>query len=158
MCLRVCGVTFLFIFAFITDLLTIFWIDLSSYIFNPEAGNHILLVPVYKLADIIFAEESESQKYPISCDDFNMTSQFYEYLGDKISPVKYDCEVKVLKKAKESFAQKDQYYDFTEKDSLFEPLLILDRIFNYLGVKSKEFSYNGFTINTKKWVGGMYFV
>jgi len=52
---------------------------------------------------------------------------------------KYDCEVKVLKKAKESFAEKERYYDFGERNSLFEPELILDRIFDYLGVKSKEF-------------------
>ncbi|MCX8016256.1 MAG: restriction endonuclease subunit R, partial [Patescibacteria group bacterium] len=48
-------------------------------------------------------------------------------------------EVKVLKKAKESFAKKDRYYDFGERKSLFEPELILNRIFDYLGVKSKEF-------------------
>lgn len=52
---------------------------------------------------------------------------------------RYDCEVKVLKKAKESFAEKERYYDFGERNSLFEPELILDRIFDYLGVKSKEF-------------------
>ncbi|MFN3532637.1 MAG: hypothetical protein ACK41Q_09050 [Candidatus Brocadia sp.] len=47
--------------------------------------------------------------------------------------------MKVLKKANESFAEKERYYDFGEKNSLFEPELILDRIFDYLGVKSKEF-------------------
>ena len=43
-----------------------------------------------------------------------------------------------MKKVKESFAKKERYYDFSEKNSLFEPELILDRIFDYLGVKSKE--------------------
>ena len=47
--------------------------------------------------------------------------------------------MKVLKKAKESFAEKERYYDLGERNSLFEPELILDRIFDYLGVKSKEF-------------------
>ncbi|PJB51023.1 restriction endonuclease subunit R, partial [Candidatus Berkelbacteria bacterium CG_4_9_14_3_um_filter_39_23] len=56
-----------------------------------------------------------------------------------IALAKYDCEVKVLKKAKESFAEKERYYDFGERNSLFEPGLILERIFDYLGVKSKEF-------------------
>ncbi|HPO70259.1 MAG TPA: hypothetical protein PKV53_08100, partial [Anaerohalosphaeraceae bacterium] len=49
------------------------------------------------------------------------------------------CEVKVLKKTKESFFEEGRYYDFSERNSLFEPELILDRIFDYLGVKSKEF-------------------
>jgi len=109
------------------------------FVLNPEAQKHLLLVPVYKTAERIFAEEKDPQKYPVSRDDFETTSQFYEFLGDRVAVAKYDCEVKVLKKTKESFAKKEKYYDFGEKNSLFEPELILDRIFDYLGVKSKEF-------------------
>ncbi|MCG2725246.1 MAG: DEAD/DEAH box helicase family protein [Elusimicrobia bacterium] len=111
----------------------------EAFILNPEAQKHPLLVPVYKTAERIFAEEKDPQKYSISREDFDITSQFYEFLGDKIALAKYDCEVKVLKKAKESFIEKERYYDFSERNSLFEPELILDRIFDYLGVKSKEF-------------------
>lgn len=53
--------------------------------------------------------------------------------------VKYDCEEKVLKKAKQSFIQKERFYDLSDRNYLFEPELILDQIFDYLGVKSKEF-------------------
>ena len=111
----------------------------DAFILNPEAYKHTLLVPVYKTAERIFAEVKNPQKYPVSREDFDITSQFYGFLGDKIALAKYDCEVKVLKKARESFQEKERYYDFSEKNSLFEPKLILDRIFNYLGVKSKEF-------------------
>jgi len=111
----------------------------EAFIINPEAQNHILLVPVYKTAERVFAEESEPQKYSISKNDLEITNKFYNYIGDKIALVKYDCEVKVLKKAKESFDKKERYYDFRESINLFEPELILDRIFDYLGVKSKEF-------------------
>jgi len=111
----------------------------EAFIINPEAQNHTLLVPVYKTAERIFAEESEPQKYSISKDDLEITNKFYNYIGDKIALVKYDCEVKVLKKVKESFDKKERYYDFRESNNLFEPELILDRIFDYLGVKSKEF-------------------
>lgn len=111
----------------------------EAFILNPEAQKHPLLVPVYKTAERIFAEETDPQKYPVSREDFDITSQFYGFLGDKIALAKYDCEVKVLKKAKESFDGKERYYDFGERNSLFEPELILDRIFDYLGVKSKEF-------------------
>jgi len=108
------------------------------FIVNPEREGKILLIPVYRDSERIFAEEKDPQKYPVSRDDFDITSQFYEFLGDKIALVKYDCEVKVLKKVKESFAKKERYYDFSEKNALFEPELILGRIFDYLGVKSKE--------------------
>lgn len=111
----------------------------EAFILNPEAQKHLLLVPVYKNSERIFAEEKDPQKYPISREDFDITSQFYGLLGDKIALAKYDCEVKVLKKAKESFAEKDRYYDFNESNSLFEPELVLGRIFDYLGVKSREF-------------------
>lgn len=111
----------------------------EAFIVNPEAQKHLLLVPVYKNSERIFAEENNPQKYPISREDFYLTSQFYGFLGDKIALAKYDCEVKVLKKAKESFTQEDRYYDFNQINSLFEPELILDRIFDYFGVKSKEF-------------------
>ena len=111
----------------------------EAFILNPEAEKHPLLVPVYKNSERIFAEEKDPQKYPVSREDFDITAQFYGFLGDKITLAKYDCEIKVLKKAKESFAAKERYYDFGERNSLFEPELILERIFDYLGVKSKEF-------------------
>jgi len=111
----------------------------EAFILNPEAQKHLLLIPVYKTAERIFAEEQNPQKYPVSREDFDITAKFYDFLGDKIALAKYDCEVKVLKKAKESFAEKERYYDFGERNSLFEPELILDRIFDYLGVKSREF-------------------
>lgn len=111
----------------------------EAFILNPEAEGKILLIPVYRDSERIFAEEKDPQKYSVSREDFDITSQFYGFLGDKIALAKYDCEVKVLKKAKESFIEKERYYDFSERNSLFEPELILDRIFDYLGVKSKEF-------------------
>jgi type III restriction enzyme len=111
----------------------------EAFILNPEAQKHPLLIPIYKTAERIFAEEKDPQKYPISRTDFDITSHFFEFLGDKVAVAKYDCEVKVLKKASESFAEEEKYYDFSERNSLFEPELILDRLFDYLGVKSKEF-------------------
>ncbi|MCI2427685.1 restriction endonuclease subunit R, partial [Candidatus Acetothermia bacterium] len=39
----------------------------------------------------------------------------------------------------ESFEEEGRYYDFSERNSLFEPELILERIFDYLGVKNREF-------------------
>jgi len=41
----------------------------EAFIVNPEAQKHLLLVPVYKTAERIFAEEKDPQKYPVSRDD-----------------------------------------------------------------------------------------
>lgn len=107
------------------------------FVLNPEAQNHLLLVPVYKSTGEILAE---TQKYSISREDLDLTARFYELLGEKIALVKYDCEPKLLERAKETFKQREQekYYDFNERNTLFEPELILGRIFDYLCVKAKE--------------------
>lgn len=110
----------------------------EAFILNPETKGKLLLIPIYRDSETIFAEGQQPQKYLISEKDFKLTSQYYKYLGDKVALVKYDCEVKVLKKAKESFAEEERYYDFDQKNSLFEPDLILERIFDYFGVKSRE--------------------
>ncbi len=111
----------------------------DAFILNPEAQKHILLIPVYKTSQKIFAEEKDLQKYPVSNEDFEITSNFFRFLGDKVAVVKYDCEVKVLKKTRKSFEEKERYYDFSERTLLFDPGLILGRIFDYFGVKSREF-------------------
>jgi len=90
----------------------------EAFILNPEAQKHTLLVPVYKNSERIFAEEKDPQKYSVSREDFDFTKQFYGFLGDRIALAKYDCEVKVLKKVKESFAEEERYYDFSERNSL----------------------------------------
>lgn len=105
---------------------------------NPVAGDKLLLIPVYSDSGKIFAEESDVQKYPISSYDFGLTSEFYEYLGDKIALVKYDCDIKVLKKVRESFTKKDKYYNFDESRNLFEPEFILERILKFFNITSKE--------------------
>jgi type III restriction enzyme len=113
----------------------------EAFIVNPEAQKHLLLIPVYKTAEKIFAEEKEPQKYPLTRNDFDITAKYYELLGDKVVLAKYDCDVKVLKKAKKSIKEENGYRYYTlEKDevSLLEPGLILGRILSYLGVKSKE--------------------
>lgn len=110
----------------------------QEFIINPEIKNKLLLIPHYRDSERIFAEESDVKSYSISKDDFNLTNKFYEYLGDKIALVRYDCEIKVLKKVKESFVEKDRYYDFNEKRSLLEPELVLGRIFKFFNIKNEE--------------------
>lgn len=111
----------------------------EDFILNPEAQKHTLLIPVYKNSEKNIAEDMDPVKYHVSEEDFETTLQFYRFLGDKIALAKYDCEVNLLKEAKESFAEKERYFYSKEISSLFEPELILGRIFDYLGVKNREF-------------------
>jgi len=92
----------------------------QEFIVNKDAEKRVLLIPVYKESDKIFAEEKEPQKYGISKDDFHLASAMFNYLGKKVSLVKYECDVKVIEKAEESFqdSEKDKYFDNTESRSI----------------------------------------
>jgi len=105
------------------------------FIINPLAQERLLLVPVYRTANNLVAE---NEKYPIRREDLDLTARFYELLGDKIALVKYNCEPKVLERTKETFKQRDKYYDFNAPNKLLNPEFILGRIFEYLHVKTKE--------------------
>jgi len=111
----------------------------QSFIINEEAEKHLLLVPVYKESEKIFAEEKEIQKYSINRDDFVLTNALFKHLGEKVALIKYECDTKVLKKVSESLEEKEKYYDFNEERIIDEPELLLDRIFDYFSVKNKEF-------------------
>ena len=109
---------------------------------NREAGIHTLLIPIYKETDKIFAEEKESQKYPISKEDFELAYSYFKHLGEKVALIKYECEPKVLEAVKNSIQndiESDKRYDFTEKRSIAEPELLIERILNYFSVKIFEF-------------------
>jgi len=113
----------------------------QEFIVNKDAEKRVLLIPVYKESDKIFAEEKEPQKYGISKDDFYLASAMFNYLGKKVSLVKYECDVKVIEKAEESFqdSEKDKYFDNTESRSIGEPDLLVDRILGYFSVREREF-------------------
>jgi len=111
----------------------------QEFMVNKEAEKRLLLIPVYKESDKIFAEEKEPQKYGISKDDFDLAKSMFNYLGEKIALAKYECEVKVIKKAGESFETSEQYFDFVEERSILEPDLLMDRILDYFSVRDREF-------------------
>jgi len=112
----------------------------QEFMVNKEAEKRLLLIPVYKESDKIFAEEKEPQKYGISKDDFDLAKSMFNYLGEKIALAKYECEVKVIKKAGESFETSEQYFDFVEERSILEPDLLMDRILDYFSVRDREFN------------------
>lgn len=111
----------------------------EEFVINKEAQKRLLLIPVYKESDKIFAEEKEPQKYGINKEDFILAKSMFEYLGEKIVLAKYECDVRVVEKAEESFNTPDQYFDFEETRTISEPYLLLDRILNYFSVRDKEF-------------------
>jgi hypothetical protein len=113
----------------------------QEFFINKDAEKRLLLIPIYKESDKIFAEEKKPQKYGISADDFNLAQAMFNYLGKKVSLVKYEQDVKVIEKIEESFkdSEKDKYFDTTESRSIEEPDLLIDRILSYFSVRDREF-------------------
>ncbi len=113
----------------------------NLFILNKYAKERPLLIPVYKTSPKMFAEEMPVSQFPISRKDYDNTRRYFNYIGEKISLLKYNCEVKVLKKVKESFSVQDgeNYYDFNEKRTINDPELLLGRILDYFGVRIREF-------------------
>ncbi|MFH1656349.1 MAG: DEAD/DEAH box helicase family protein [Candidatus Nealsonbacteria bacterium] len=111
----------------------------QEFIINKDAEKRLLLIPTYKESDKIFAEEKEPQKYGINKVDFDLAKLMFNYLGPKIALTKYECDVRVVEKANESFGTPNQYFDFEEVRTISEPDLLVDRILNYFSVRDKEF-------------------
>ena len=111
----------------------------QEFVINKNAGNRLLLIPVYKESDKIFAEEKDIKKHRISRYDFNLANLMFNYIGEKITLAKYECDVKVLKKIKESFETEEKYFDFSETRSIDDPGLLIDRILNHFNLRGKEF-------------------
>lgn len=111
----------------------------QEFVVNKDAEKRLLLIPIYKESDKIFAEEKEPQKYGINRGDFDLARSMFNYLGSKIVLTKYECDVRVVEKASESFKTPDQYFDFEEVRTISEPDLLVDRILNYFSVRDKEF-------------------
>ncbi|HOX79049.1 MAG TPA: DEAD/DEAH box helicase family protein [Bacteroidales bacterium] len=97
-----------------------------------------LLIPVYKDSEKNYAEENTVQKFRISKSDFALGRTLYEYLGNKVTLVKFETNLKILEKVAKCFDDQDQYFDFSESRSISDPVLILKRIFDYLGIRNKE--------------------
>lgn len=114
-------------------------VDLGTeFIINKEAEKRLLLIPVYKESDKIYAEEKEIQKYVISKEDFELAKSKFEYIGDKVILVKHDCNVRVMTKIKKSFETPNEYYIFSEERSISDADILINRIINHFNLRDQE--------------------
>ncbi|MEA3272945.1 MAG: DEAD/DEAH box helicase family protein [Patescibacteria group bacterium] len=113
----------------------------QAFIVNAEASKHILLVPVYKKSEKIFAEVEEIQKFSVNQDDYKSTKRLLDYLAEKVALAKYECEAKVLLKVSDSIKSENEerYFDLNETRSIDEPALLLGRLFDYFSIEDREF-------------------
>jgi type III restriction enzyme len=108
---------------------------------NPEVKDKDLLIPVYRDSDKIIIEENDVIKFPINADDYKMVRDYFNYIGEKVALIKYDCDVRVLNKIKEAFnGHKNDYFIVTnEQIEINNPEFLLKNIFKHFSNKAKEF-------------------
>ncbi|MGC9052517.1 MAG: DEAD/DEAH box helicase family protein, partial [Candidatus Hydrogenedens sp.] len=109
---------------------------------NPDVKDKLLLIPVYRESNNIIVEEQDVVKFSIHPNDYELTRAYFNYLGDKICLVKYDCNIKVLQKLKEAFnVKKDNYFLINNEEKVVNnPEFLLGRIFKHFASKAKEFN------------------
>lgn len=107
---------------------------------NPDVEGKSLYIPVYKESDKIIVEERDILKFKIHPKDYQLVKDYFNYLGEKICLVKYDCDLRVLNKIKEGFNGKcnDYFILSNEESEIKNPEFLLKKIFNYFVNKVKE--------------------
>ncbi len=109
-----------------------------EFILNKEIKDKLLLIPIYKESTNPLMDEEVIKGYPINRKDFELTKLFFNYLGDLIVLVNYDCDLKTLNNLKESFINYQKFYNFENDKTIMEPSLCIERIINYFNLKSEE--------------------
>ena len=107
---------------------------------NPDVKGKQLLIPIYKESDKIIVEENDMLKFKIHPDDYQLVKDYFNYLGEKICLVKYDCDLRVLKKMKEGFNSKcnDYFIQSDEESKINNPEILLKKIFRHFTNKVKK--------------------
>ncbi|MCW1311615.1 MAG: DEAD/DEAH box helicase family protein [Candidatus Parvarchaeota archaeon] len=102
---------------------------------NPDVKDKLLLIPTYKESD-----KNDTIKFEINPYDLQHTKEYFNYIGEKVALVKYDCQPKILSKVKLSFSETENYYlQKTDISKLDKPDLLLNNIIKYFSLKTKEF-------------------
>ncbi len=106
---------------------------------NPDVVDKILLIPIYRESEKILADE-KSVKFEISKMDHALVKNYFNYIGEKIALVKFDCEPKLLNILKESFHQNQDYYKIVGNvATLNKPEILIKNIFKHFSIRTKEF-------------------
>lgn len=99
---------------------------------NPDFKDKLLLIPVYKESDRMLVDENYIIKFEISNNDYELTKNYYNFIGDKIALVKYDSQPKILSYIKTSFTEENNYYKIESNASVIEkPEILIKNIINH---------------------------
>lgn len=109
----------------------------EEFLFNEDIKGKLLLIPVVNESEKLLIDEKDI-KYPITDDDYNSTKKYFNYIGEKVSLMKFDVEPVVLERTLDGFTnEKTKYFQSGEK-TLGRPDITIKRILNFLSLKNKN--------------------
>jgi len=108
---------------------------------NPAVKDKDLFIPVYQNSENILVEEKDIVKYPIHPDDYALVKNYFNYIGEKVALIRFDCDVRVLNKIKLGFNghKNDYFIETKEQLKINNPEFLLQNIFKHFSNKTKEF-------------------
>ncbi len=98
------------------------------------------MIPVYKELDKILVEEQDIIKFPIHSNDYQSVKEYFNYLRDKVCLVKYECDIKVLKKLNDIFNNRENncFLLINNGKEIKNPDFLLRKIFKFLLTNQKN--------------------
>jgi hypothetical protein len=111
----------------------------NLFTINPIIKQQRLLIPTYKQSEQPIYKTGVKTKFDIAEDELELLNKFIKYISDdRVLLMRYNTDVEKLKVLKQSIEKQD---DFTlNNEKKYKNLdILLQRIFDYLGVIPKEF-------------------
>lgn len=106
---------------------------------NDAAGQHELLIPVYKLAEKPIVEHGDGARFEIESNELDLLKGYVNYIGDdRVVMALYDAEPKDVGLLRASATDTDHFYK--PSDRAYRNIdLLVRRIFDYFKIVPKEF-------------------
>ena len=109
---------------------------------NEEAGTRQLLIPVYREASSLMAEQRELPGFEVTRPEHELLQRYVKHLGDeRVLLACYEAEPKLIGMLKKSLEQPmGELYHEGEREYR-NPDLLTRRVLSYLGIAPHEFDY-----------------
>ena len=112
----------------------------SNVKINEEVKRYPLLVPVYKVSELTFAQNKDRQQFPINERDFSLVKNYFYYLEDpKVFLMYHECDLRTYKVLKQSFNNPDEYYKFKITSCVLNPISLTEKILAHYSLRPEEF-------------------
>jgi superfamily II DNA or RNA helicase len=110
-----------------------------SLFLNDKAGEHTLLIPVYKVADQPLADSRKQIKFPVADDELQIMQNYAKFIDDdRVMLAIHDADPAKLRVLRESLNKPDDFY--RSADRLYKNTeLLVGRVLDYFGIVPKDF-------------------